>query len=62
MVAGKPIRASRNSALYCAEAVKRLWKNRSKRISEAEKGAAEKAYQRSIKTYEKRAAESPEDS
>ncbi|NOX99194.1 MAG: CehA/McbA family metallohydrolase [Verrucomicrobia bacterium] len=57
IVAGKPIRASRDSALYCAEAVKRLWKNHSKRISKAEKGEAEKAYQRAIKTYEQRAVE-----
>lgn len=62
MVAGKPIRASRSSALYCAEAVKRLWKNRSNKISEAERGAAEKAYQRAIKSYEKRAGEAPEGS
>ncbi len=61
MIAGKPIRASRDSALYCAEAVKRLWKNRSKRISEPEKAEAEKAYQRAIKTYEKRAAEAGRD-
>lgn len=60
IVGGEPIRASRDSALYCAEAVKRLWKNRSKRIKEPEKAEAEKAYQRSIKTYEKRATEAPE--
>ena len=62
IVGGKPIRASRESALYCAEAVKRLWKNRSKRISEPEKAAANKAYQRAIKTYEKRAAVAAEGS
>jgi len=57
IIGGKPIRVSRSSALYCAEAVKRLWKNRSKRIKESERAAAEKAYQRAIKEYEKRAAE-----
>ncbi len=51
MVAGKPIRASRRSILYCAEAVKRLWKNRSKRISKEERAEAEKTYQRAIETY-----------
>ena len=60
LVAGKPIRASRDSALYCAEAVKRLWKNRSKRISEGERAEAEQVYQRAIKEYEKRAKEAGE--
>ena len=59
IVAEKPIRASRSSALWCAEAVKRLRKNRSKRISEAEQAAAKDAYDRAIATYKKRAAEAP---
>ncbi len=62
ILADKPVRASRNSALWCAEAVKRLWKNRSRLISEKEKPEAGAAYQRSIKIYEQRAAEAPEGS
>jgi len=59
IIAEKPIRASRSSALWCAESVKRLWKNRSNRISEKERGAAKQAYDRAISTYEKRAEEAP---
>ncbi len=62
IVAEKPIRASRSSALWCAEAVKRLWKNRSNKISEKERGEAKEAYDRAIVTYEKRAREAPDGS
>jgi len=54
-----PIRASRESALWCAEAVKFLRKNRFKRISAKEQPAAEQAYKRALKLYLKRAAEAP---
>ncbi len=57
VVAETPIRASRSSALWCAEAVKRLWKNRSSKISDRERGEAKAAYDRAIATYETRAAE-----
>jgi len=59
IVDGKPVRGSRASALWCAAAVKRLWKNRSHKISEAERDEARQAYDRAIETYEKRAAEAP---
>lgn len=61
IVGGKPIRASRESAVWCAESVKRLQKNRAtRRISDAEKSEAEAAYQRAIENYEKRATEAVE--
>ena len=60
IVAGKPIRVSRNSALWCAETIKLLWKNRHTKIAKAEREAAFQAYQRAIKTYERLAGESPE--
>jgi hypothetical protein len=59
IVGEKPIRASRSSALWSAEAVKRLWKNRSRKISEAERSAARAAYDRAIAIYGKRASEAP---
>ena len=59
LVAGKPIRASRNSALWCAESVKILWKNRNRFIKKPEQPAAKAAYNRAQKTYERIAAESP---
>jgi hypothetical protein len=59
LVAGQPIRASRDSALWCAESVKILWKNRNRFIKKPEQPAAKAAYDRAIKTYERIAAESP---
>ena len=32
IVAGRPIRASRDSALWCIETIKLLWQNRQRRI------------------------------
>ncbi len=59
IVADKPIRVSKASALWCAETIKLLWKNRHTKIAPPERGAAHQAYQRAIKTYERLAAESP---
>ena len=57
IVAGKPIRASRASAQWCAESVKILWHNRHRFIKPAERLAAKAAYDRSIKLYERIADE-----
>jgi hypothetical protein len=57
IVAGKPIRASRASAQWCAESVKILWHNRHRFIKPAERLAAKAAYDRSIKLYERIAEE-----
>ncbi|WP_145211725.1 CehA/McbA family metallohydrolase [Gimesia alba] len=53
----KPIRASRESALWCAETIKLLWKNRNKIIAAQERLEAEQTYQRAIRTYLQRAKE-----
>ena len=58
LVAGKPIRASRQSAQWCAESVKILWRNRHRFIKESERTAAKAAYDRALKTYMRIAAES----
>lgn len=50
-VAGKPIRAQRRSALWCAECVRRLWHNRSRFISAEERPAAEQAYRRALDRF-----------
>ncbi len=60
IVADKPIRVSKNSACWCAETIKLLWKNRHTKIAPPEREAAHQAYQRAIKTYERLAAESVE--
>lgn len=59
IIGDRPIRVSRNSALWCAETIKLLWKNRRKHIAKEERAAAQKTYQRSIETYERLAREAP---
>jgi len=58
IVGGKPIRASRESALWCVGAIKLLWKNRNHIIRDEERPAAKEAYDRAILTYQKIAGES----
>jgi hypothetical protein len=62
IVAGAPIRASRASAEWCAEAVELLWENRSRLIKEPERPAARAAYERAVETYRQRAEEAAEGS
>ena len=56
-VGNEPIRASRESALWCAESVELLWENRSSHIAEGERAAARAAYDRAIAIFQKRAKE-----
>ncbi len=56
IVAEKPIRASADSARWCAEAIKLLWKNRNNKIAEHEREEAHETYQRAIRMYEEIAA------
>ena len=55
------VRASRDSARWCGEAVKLLWKNRHTRIAEKERPEAHEAYQRAIAFYERIAREAKAD-
>lgn len=55
----KPIRASAESARWCAESIRVLWQNRQRFIVKEEQPAALEAYQRAIKRYEEIAKESP---
>ena len=55
IVRGQPIRASRGSALWCAESVRLLWKNRNRFIAESERPAAREAYERSLQQFLTRA-------
>jgi uncharacterized protein YcbX len=61
IVAGKPIRAARSSALWCAESVRLLWKNRQRFIAESERPAARAAYERALQNFQQRAAEAVND-
>ena len=51
LVGDKPVRCSRDSAMWCAESVRRLWHNRRRFIAEAELPAAEAAYRRSLERF-----------
>ncbi len=62
IIGGKPIRASRSSALWCAESIRNLIENRMRFISDAEKTEALKTFNKAIATYEKIAGECPEGS
>jgi hypothetical protein len=57
IIAEKPIRASRASAVWCAESVRLLWKNRNRFIAEFERPAAREAYERSLSQFLVRAGE-----
>ncbi len=57
LVDNKPIRASSDSARWCAETIKLLWKNRRTRIAVGEREAAHKTYLKAVKTYEQIARE-----
>ena len=56
-VGGAPIRASRDSARWCIETIRLLWKNRHTRISEPERAAARATYDRAIAKFEQIAHE-----
>jgi hypothetical protein len=59
LVGGKPIRASRASAQWCADCIEQLWRARSRAISDAERPEAERTFQDAVQTYRKIAAECP---
>lgn len=57
IVAGRPIRASRESALWALACVDQLWRVRARRIAPAERSDAEQAYEEARATYRRIAAE-----
>ena len=59
MVAGKPIRASRDSARWAIACIEQLWRVRARRIAPAERAEAERAYETAKEFYRRIAAESP---
>jgi hypothetical protein len=62
LVGGRPIRASRASALWCAGCIEQLWRARSRAIAEGERPEAEATFQRAIQQYRRLATEAPEGS
>jgi hypothetical protein len=62
LVGGKPIRASRKSALWCIGVIEQLWRVREKAIAEPEREAAKKTFDKAIEVYRKIAREADEGS
>ncbi len=58
IVGDKPIRASKKSAQWCLESVDQCWKSKVSRIREAERPAAEAAYEHARKAYKRILSES----
>jgi hypothetical protein len=61
-VGGRPIRASRQSALWCVGCIEQLWRARGRAIAAAEREAAHQTFLRAIEVYRKIAAEADEGS
>ena len=61
-VAGAPIRASRQSALWCIGTIEQLWRARNGAIAVHERDEAQRTFQAAIERYRKIAAECPEGS
>jgi hypothetical protein len=59
LVAGKPVRASRESAQWALACIDQLWRVRARQIAPAERADAEKAYEEARVFYRRVAAESP---
>lgn len=62
IVAGKPIRTSRQSARWCMACIDQLWRVREKNIAEPEREEARKAFEAAKEIYRRIAAEAPEGS
>lgn len=60
LVGGKPIRASRKSALWCVGVIEQLWAMRERAIAEPEREEAKKTFDRAIEAYRRTAKEADE--
>jgi hypothetical protein len=61
IVSGKPIRASRQSALWCIGAIEQLWRARNEKISPQERGEARKTFWGAIDRYRQIASEATDE-
>jgi hypothetical protein len=59
VVAGQPIRASRQSALWCIGCIEQLWRVRAEKIAPAERDEAYRTFLTAIERYRKIANEAP---
>jgi hypothetical protein len=56
LVAGQPIRTSRQSALWCIGCIEQLWHSRARAISAPERDEARKTFDKAIEAYRRIAA------
>ena len=61
LVGGKPIRASRSSALWCIETIEQLWRARGNKIADAERAEARRTFDEAIEKFRRIAQEAPND-
>jgi hypothetical protein len=59
LVGGKPVRASRESARWCAEVIEQLWRAREKAIAEGEREEAGKTFRKAVTDFRRIANECP---
>ncbi len=62
IIAGQPIRASRQSALWCIGCIEQLWRMREKNIAPAERDEARRTFDEAKEIYRRIAAEAAEGS
>jgi hypothetical protein len=62
LVGGKPIRASRRSALWCIGVIEQLWRVRGEAIAPHEREEARRTFEGAIREYRRIAEECPEGS
>jgi len=60
LMSGQPIRASRQSALWCLRAVEQLWSTRGSSIAPVEQAEARKSFDRAVVRYRQIASEIPD--
>jgi hypothetical protein len=59
LVAGQPIRVSRQSARWCEETIHQLWRVKNRGIAASERDEAERTFQAAIEEYRRRGADAP---
>ena len=62
IIAGKPIRASRQSALWGIACIEQLWRTREQKIAPAERDEARRTFEQAKEFYRRIATEAPEGS
>ncbi len=54
LIGGRPIRASKESARWCAETIRQLWRNRERSLPESERREAQEAFEQALRIFAQR--------